>query len=342
MSEMRKGRAPTSDDVAALAGVSRSAVSRTFTKGASVAPETRKKVMEAAAAIGYRVNFLARGLSQQRTNLVGLVVSDMDNSFRARLVDRLSRLLIELDYRPFMLPSSADENTDHLVDMMLHYNVAGAIVTSDTPPAEITERCAAHGVPLVLVNKQTMAKHVANVSLNSDQAGYLAARTLSETGCKRIAIASQRRMSHSIALRKKVFIQTCGELGIEIEGDYQGEAQNYWGGAEAGRAFLASAPKVDGCYCVNDYLALGFVDMLRRDGRYRIPDDVQIIACDDIDEASWFNYDLTTIRQDPSAIANATIDALLQRIEFPGSPSTHTIIDVQLVERSSTRPRKLT
>ena len=171
------GRAPTADDVARLAGVSRSAVSRTFTVGASVAPATRKKVLQAADAIGYRVNFLARSLSQQRTSLIGLVVADMDNSFRGRLVDHLSRRLVKLEYRPFLLPGTRGDEDDvrHITDMMLHYKLSGAIVTSDNAPAEIAERCAAHDVPLVLVNKPEAGGKVANVTLDCDKAGGLAA-----------------------------------------------------------------------------------------------------------------------------------------------------------------------
>lgn len=333
----KPGKAPTSDDVALLAGVSRSAVSRTFTRGASVSPETRRKVLDAAKALGYRVNFLARGLTQRRTNLVGLVVSDMENSFRSRLVDCLARALVALDYRPFMLPSSPGDDVGHLVDMMLHYNVSGAIVTSDTSPAEIVEACAAHGVPLVLVNKQEMSGNVANVSLDADKAGRLAAEALRDSGCRRVAIASQVRPSFSIDRRKQAFKAACARMDMEVAGDYQGAVQNYAGGIEAARAFAAAGADADGVFCGNDFLALGFLDHLRGATAIAVPGDLCVVACDDIDEAGWLSYDLTTVRQDPRAMAAAAVEALVGRIERPAAPSAHTVIDAALVVRGTTR-----
>lgn len=334
--EERAGRVATSDDVAELAGVSRSAVSRTFTAGASVAPATREKVLAAAKTLGYRVNFLARGLSQQRTNLVALVVSDMDNSLRARTIDCLARRLVALGYRPLLLPTEPGEDAGHLIDMMLHYNVTGTIVTSDTSPAEIAQECAAYGLPLVLINKAEVGGQVSNVSIDTAGAGRMAAEEFAALGCQRLAVASQRRASHTIGQRKTAFIATCRKLGLEIIGDFQGGVQNYAGGVEAAEFFVQSGVDVDGVYCVNDFMALGFVDHLRKHSNQRIPHDIKLIACDDIAEAAWSSYDLTTLRQDPSAIADAAISALQQRLQEPEAIQPHTIIPVVLVRRGST------
>lgn len=332
----RTNRVPTSDDVALLAGVSRSAVSRTFTAGASVAPATREKVMEAAKTLGYRVNFLARGLSQQRTNLVALVVSDMDNSLRARTIDFLARGLVALDFRPLILPTEPGEDVGHLIDMMLHYNVTGTIVTSDTPPAEIAQECAAYGVPLVLINKPEVGGHVSNVSIDTAATGRMAAEEFHAVGVRRIAIASQRRASHTIGQRKAAFIATCRALGLEISGDFQGGAQNYGGGTEAAEVFVHSGVEVDGVYCVNDFMALGFLDRLRQLSPLRVPHDIKLIACDDIAEAAWGSYDLTTFRQDPRQVADAAIAALQKRLEAPEASQPHTIIPATLIRRGST------
>lgn len=332
----RTGRVPTSDDVAELAGVSRSAVSRTFTAGASVAPATREKVLAAAKTLGYRVNFLARGLSQQRTNLVALVVSDMDNSLRARTIDFLARGLVALDFRPLILPTEPGEDVKHLIDMMLHYNVTGTIVTSDTPPAEIAQECAAYGVPLVLINKAEVGGQVSNVSIDTAGAGRMAAEELKAVGCKRIAIASQRRASHTIGQRKTAFIATCRKLDLDIIGDFQGGVQNYGGGEEAAEAFVDSGVEIDGIYCVNDFMALGFLDRLRKLSGLRVPEDIKLMACDDIAEAAWGSYDLSTVRQDPREVADAAIAALQQRLDAPEAIQPHLIIPATLIRRGST------
>ncbi|WP_449394432.1 LacI family DNA-binding transcriptional regulator [Devosia riboflavina] len=332
----RTNRVPTSDDVAELAGVSRSAVSRTYTAGASVAPATREKVLAAAKTLGYRVNFLARGLSQQRTNLVAMVVSDMENSMRARLVECMARELVAQGFRPMLLPTQPGEDVGHLIDMMLHYNVTGTIVTSDTPPAEIAQECAAYGVPLVLINKAEVGGSVANVSMDTVAAGRLAAEEFFAIGCKRVAIASQRRASHTISQRKAAFITTCRGRGLELVGDFQGAVQNYEGGVEAAQNFLMSGIDVDAVFCVNDLLALGFLDEVRLRSSLTIPGNLRVIACDDIAEASWSSYDLTTVRQDPQALAKAALTALLSCLDDPTKAQPHAIIASELIRRGST------
>ncbi len=329
-------RAATAQDVARLAGVSRSAVSRAFTEGASVAPDTRRKVLEAAQTLGYRVNFLARSLSRQKTSLIGLVISDIDNPFRAALMDRIARHLIAINYRPFILPTDAGEDASHLIDMMLHYNVSGAIVTGDAPPAEIAEECAAHGVPLVLINKPVVGTNVANVSMNTAMAGQLAAEELKRVGCRSVILASQVRRSYSVSQRRDHFLEHATRIGLLVTGEFWGDVHNYGGGRQAASAFLASHHKADGVYCANDYFALGFIDEVRRSSLLRVPEDLRVVACDDIEEASWLGYDLTTIRQDPEAMATAIVDALVRQINTAPMPVNPFLVDVTLIRRSST------
>ncbi|MBR9766672.1 MAG: LacI family transcriptional regulator [Rhodobacteraceae bacterium] len=335
MSAEKPRGAVTASDVAQLAGVSRSAVSRTFTEGASVAPETRERVMQAARDLGYRVNFLARSLKEQRTRLIGLVVSDMDHSLRAHLVDSLGRALVAADYRPFLLPTSRGEDTRRAIDMMLHYNVSGAIVTSDASPQAIAAECARHDVPLVLVNKAEMGGRVANVTQDTEAAGRLAAEALAEAGCRRVVLARQRLPSYTIDLRCDAFAAHLPRLGLKLVATVEGEAQNYAGGQEAGAAFLARRPEADGVYCANDFLALGFMDHLRRRG-VSIPDELAIVGCDDIAEAGWDAYDLTTVRQPVEALTQATLQALLTCIADRNARPGLTTIGVDLVRRNST------
>ena len=332
----RPVRAPTAEDVARRAGVHRSAVSRTFTPGASVAPETREKVLEAARELGYRVNFLARSLSNKRTDLIGLVVSDIDNPFRAQLLAQLGASLVAAGYRPFLLPTEPGGNVARHIDMMLHYNVSGAIVTDDASPAEIALECERHRVPLVLINKMFSSEKVLNVSMDTGKAGRLAAQELHRAGCRTIALASQRRSSHSIGLRRTAFLTEAERLGMAVKGEFFGPVQNYQGGREAADAFLADGLRVDGIYCANDYLALGFIDTIRHRSNFSIPLDLKLAACDDIAEAGWLAYDLTTVRQDPLDMADAAVNGLLSRIEDPASNATPTVVDVQLVTRGST------
>ncbi|PYE80884.1 LacI family DNA-binding transcriptional regulator [Pseudoroseicyclus aestuarii] len=329
-------RQVTALDVARRAGVSRSAVSRTFTVGASVAPATRDKVLAAAESLGYRVNFLARSLILRRSELVALVVSDMDHSFRARTVDLLARGLVARGYRPVLLPWSEGDHPARLIDMMLQYSVAGAIVTSDTPPHQIAEQSARWGVPLVLVNKAPVADRSARVVQDTEAAGRLAAEVLCSAGCRRIAYIGQERPSYTIRDRREHFIAAARELGLVVAAEVAGAAQNHFGGMEAAERFLASGVAVDGVHCCNDFLAIGFIDGLRRAG-LSTPADLAVVGCDDIAEAAWPAYELTTIRQDAGDVARATLDALMACIAEPNAPGRTTEVGVSLIERASTQ-----
>lgn len=102
----REQRRVTSFDVARAAGVSRAAVSRAFTPDASVSEKTRQKVYQAAKELGYRVNYLARSLTNKRSDFVGLVAAGLDNPFRTQQLENLARALIARNYRPILLPTS--------------------------------------------------------------------------------------------------------------------------------------------------------------------------------------------------------------------------------------------
>ena len=136
-------RKPTSYDVARLAGVSRSAVSRAFTPDANIAPDTKDKVIKAAAELGYRVNSLARGLQQKHSGIVGLVASRLDTPMRSRQVRRMSEALIRENFKPMLITAERPDDVGTLIESLLGYSVAGMIFTSDTPPVSVTSRYCA-------------------------------------------------------------------------------------------------------------------------------------------------------------------------------------------------------
>lgn len=185
MADRDKGpRKVTSFDVARVAGVSRAAVSRAFTPDASVSPKTREKVYQAAKELGYRVNYLARSLTNKRSDLVGLVAAGLDNPFRTLQIENLARVLLARNFRPILLPTSPEADTSTVIGQLLHYAVSGVIVTSDAPPTEICEQCAAEGVPIVLINKGNDIPFVDRIISDDRMAGHLAATHLIDSGVK--------------------------------------------------------------------------------------------------------------------------------------------------------------
>ncbi len=330
-------RQVTALDVAKHAGVSRSAVSRTFTPGASVSASTREKVMKAADELGYRVNQLARSLINKRSDLVGIVAANMDNPFRAQQVEHMARELVEQNFRPILLPAEGEENPSRVIGMLLEYNVSGVIVTSDTPPQSICQECVSLGVPMVLINKGEIDASVDRVLLDNETSGRIAARHLYDKGCRQLASIGSDKPSYSLSVRVKSFQAACKELGMNTPGHFSAPISDYNGGFTAAEAMLRDMPDVDGAFCITDYMALGSLDYFRLKSDRKVPDDLKVIGCDDILQASWAGYDLTTIRQDTRLLAKQVVGALTARFKNPLAPPDIRMVDVSVVERATTK-----
>ena len=144
----------SANDVAKRAGVSRSAVSRTFTPGASVSEETRRRVMEAAQALGYHVNQLARGLMRSESGIVCLVVSEMDTPYRAKLVRALTHELQKAGKISMLINTDrSDGSVDAALRQTLNYRADASILLSGLPDKAITKLCLDSGQRIVLINR---------------------------------------------------------------------------------------------------------------------------------------------------------------------------------------------
>lgn len=337
---MQKPRSPTSFDVAQLAGVSRSAVSRAFTEGATVAPETRRKVFEAAAALGYVVNPLARGLQTGSSNIVGLLASRLDTPIRSRQIKLLAAALLRHGFRPMLITAEHEDDLPGLMRAALSYNVAGMIVTSDTPPQDLVQECANRRIPLVLVNRDPAGLPADRVQMDPVAGGRMVFDLLRRCGATRLACLSPQGETFSVTGRSESFRQAAEEAGlpcrlIRVENQSYAAAQGAI--ARIGREGMAG---IDGLFCATDLMALGALDGLRVDLRLRVPEDVQVVGFDDIEQAGWGAYRLTTIRQDIAAQCALVLDLLTARIDHPDQPPQLRVQSLEPVIRATTgRPR---
>lgn len=326
----REQRRVTSFDVARAAGVSRAAVSRAFTPDASVSEKTREKVYQAARELGYRVNYLARSLTNKRSDFVGLVAAGLDNPFRTQQLEHLARALIARNYRPILLPTSKEADTSTVIGQLLHYAVSGVIVTSDAPPSHICEECAAEGVPIVLINKGEDFPFVDRVVSDDRMSGYTAADHLLEVGAAKLAVVAGTAVSYSSRRRAEAFQNRCTSLGVEAT-LVPVTINDYRHGYEAAERLLNLG--VDGVFSVNDYMACGVLDGLARAGMGY--GSVKVIGHDDIPQASWAAYDLTTFVQPCEVQAEQVIDLLISRMADPDAVSRVEFTPVTLIKRRS-------
>ncbi len=322
----------TAQEVADAAGVSRSAVSRTFSESGYVSEQTRNKVLEAASALGYRVNHLARALNMQRSDLVGLVVADIDNPFRSQQLKDLSEALLENQFRPLLIPTAEGRDSSQVIDILMRYSVSGLIITSDTPPAEIYRNCIRHQVPVVLINKADHPPKVDRVLCDHAKGITLLADYFHRTQCRHIVVVAAEERSYSIQSRERLFLKQVGGLGIRTA-VIRAPKHHYQGGVMAARELLSMPTLPDGVFCTNDYMALGLIDQLKQ----KLPSSqfkkIRVAGFDDIPQASWLNYQLTTIKQSTRDLADAAVGLLKRRIDHPDRDGQTEVIDVQLIIR---------
>lgn len=332
-----RARAPrvTLADVAAKAGVSRSAVSRTFTEGASVGAVTRARVLEAAEALGYRPNLLASSLTTRRTRLVGLVVDNFRNPVFMIVFDAFTRLLQERGYRPLLVNLSGETRAEASLALLQQYSVEGVIVASSTLPGAFAAAFHAAGLPVVhCFGRAGGDPSLPVVGVDNTACGRLAAETLLAHGYGRIGFLGGPQGATSTVDRLAGFL---GGLGARRPSVSYAEAYSHEAGwAEMARLIRAGA-LADAYFCGDDQLAIGALDALREAG-LTVPGDVGILGMNDMAMAGWGSISLSTIRQPFPSIIAESVDRLLARIETPGSAPGACILPAELILRGTLRP----
>jgi DNA-binding LacI/PurR family transcriptional regulator len=324
-------------DVARLAGVSQAAVSRTFTPGASVAEETRSKILAAAEQLGYRPNAIARSLIQKSTNMIGLVVMRFTNPFYARMIRDFTRALQEQGYWTLILNIAQNKELEETLPMALQYQVDGLIITSATLSSKLADECMRSGTPLVLFNRYATDQHSNVVRCDNLEGGRLVADALLDAGHARLAYIAGEEATSTNRDREAGFINRLRERGYRLHyresaGDYR-----YEPGIAAANRLLQRDDPPDAIFCANDLIAMGVLDVARRKLNIQVPEQISVIGFDDIPQAAWLSYDLTTVRQPFEDLVENTIQVLMNAINNPENQAIEKVISPGLIWRSSAR-----
>ena len=332
-------RRVTSRDVALRAGVSQSAVSRAFTRGSSIADETRRKILEAASALNYVPNSIARSLITARSNIVALVVGDMGNPFYSAILDEFSQVLQGLGKHVLVFRVASGSEVDDALLEVLQYQVDGIVVTSAQVSSKMAGLCLERGIPVVMFNRYVEGLQTDNVCCDNFKGGQLVARALLESGGTRFAMIAGEREASTNRDRMEGYLQTLEQAGIARDAVLVEQGHyTYEGGMSATlRLFDNPLTAPDALFCGNDIMALGAIDALCDTLGCRIPDDVMVIGFDDIPEASRSPYRLTTVRQPRDRMIEMTVE-LLERGENDAAskPTTH-FVDAELIWRETLR-----
>jgi DNA-binding LacI/PurR family transcriptional regulator len=328
-------RAPTMEDVAREAGVSRALVSLVMRERPNVSEERRQRVLAVAARLGYRPNAMARSLASRRTKTVGVILDDLRNPFFAEIAGGVEDLASELGYQLLLAAGGRQARRERAaVDALLEHRVSGIILVSPRMPARAIAAAAAE-VPTVLVGRAVRGADADTVLINEAHGTGLAIDHLVGLGHERIAHVDggsgaggpQRRAAYVREMRAR----RLGRHALVIPGDFTEEA-----GFSAAAELVHRRELPTAIFAANDMVAAGLLGGFDRAG-VEVPGDVSIVGYDNISIAHLAHVSLTTVDQPRTEMGRLALELLLDRIDNRRANEVR-LIEPSLVVRSTTAP----
>lgn len=326
----------TSYDVAVRAGVSQSAVSRCFKPGASASARMRERVARAARELGYTPNAIARSLITRRSNLIGVIISNLTNLYYPEVLAELSAQAAARGIRVLLFTLSGESEIDQALEQIWQYRVDG-VISAARFSGEQVALFAKRGVPLILYNRYLRDVSVSAVFCDQSDGARALVQRLYRAEHRRFGIIAGPPDSVVGQERVKASLDRLAELGIAdvpvVPGSYDYES-GVNGLHELTRRLHRPPHAV---ICANDVMAIGCMDAARFDLGLEVPKKISIVGFDGVGPASWASYRLTTLRQPVQRMAEAALTMLVDRIENPGLLPERRVLSGVLVEGTSAR-----
>jgi LacI family transcriptional regulator, sucrose operon repressor len=323
---------PTIKDVALLAGVTVTTVSRVLNNRGYISDQTRAKVAEAMKALDYVPNEVARSLHRQRSNIIGLILPDVSHPFFGELAMHIEYYAYEAGYKILLCNSHLDSAKERdYIDMLKRHKVDAIIMGSHT--LDVSEYLNL-SMPIVTIDRK-LDENIPSVSSDNRQGGLLATRRLIARGCKKIAMITGNLQLELLANQRCSAFKSEAEARgvsyviVQTKLDVFDYSQY---GALVDKLF-EEHPDIDGVFA-SDVKAAHVVHACNR-LKKAIPEDVKVVGYDDTQIASLLVPRLTTVRQPKEAMAKLALETVVKQIR--GEPCTiETVLPVELIDREST------
>lgn len=331
--------APTLDEVAEMAGVSRATVSRVVNDSPLVTPATRKAVEKAIGRLGYVPNRAARSLVTRRTDTIALVLSEPEDlvfsdPFFRSVVRGVSAAIEDTDLQLLLLFAQSGRDRDKVERYLRQGHVDGVILMSLHGSDPLPSALTAARIPTVLSGRPRPGERLPYVDADNRGGARVATEHLLASGRTTVATVTGPLDMSAAVDRFEGYRDAVDENGgfrktLVAEGDF-----TQAGGASAMRALLRRRPTLDGVFVASDLMAIGALDVLTRAGR-RVPEDVAVVGFDDVPGALATTPPLTTVRQPLDAMTRAMTELLLQRIDGTAGDDDRVVCPTELVVRAS-------
>jgi LacI family transcriptional regulator len=333
----------TIKDVARLAEVSISTVSRVINDSKPVSPEARRRVLKAIEELGYKPNEIARSLVTKKSNLIGVIVDDIGNSYVAQIVRGIEEVARMYKYDIVLCSSYGREETElRFIQLLMQKQVEGIIIASEIATTKIAENINKYKIPFVYLNRLYNVLKTPTVTIDDEVATGLMVDYLSELGHKNILYVTWNKdidltiEKHKIKgytdaiINKGGLPLICGVSGYKIEDGYRDGANVL---------DVIKKNNVTAVFCCQDEIAIGLINYLY-DNNIKVPDDISVVGYGDISLASIYRPKLTTIKEPYYDIGAVAIRRILKEINGEAIDERTLKLPVQLIKRESARKIK--
>jgi LacI family transcriptional regulator len=334
-------RKPTIKDIARLARVSHTTVSRALNDRPRVSRKTKERIHTIAKKLNYQPNVAARSLKIRRTKTLGLVITTIINPFYPELAQGIENTALEMGYNIILCSTNYDIKLEKQhIDVLRAKGVDGIIFTSTHMHDPNVEGLINEKFPIILVNRRIYDESAANrvdyVVVDNVHGGFIAIEHLIRMGHQRIGIISGLPQSSASVERLEGVKKALAQNGLEFEPDlvFEGDFLKA-SGMRAARRFSSMTRRPTAVFAVNDYMALGAMEGFIEEG-FRIPHDIALIGFNDIEISRMRNIELTTIGQKTYEMGSIAVRALVEKIEGEAQGLVKQIIlEPELLVRKS-------
>lgn len=327
----------TIKDVAKLAEVNISTVSRVLSGRKNVSDATKERVMEAIRHLDYQPNLLAQGLKGGRTSTAALVIPNIRNSIFPAVSRGAEDCAVRLGYNLILCNTDEEpEREKDYIEMLQKRFVDGAIFATATDDSDYLLELAGSGFPMVSLMRELHGS-VDTVVAENVESAYKATAYLLEKGCLRVAFLNG---SEKISLYRDRFAgyrRSLEDYGVPFDPDIVQEVdthRDYHSGYHATEALLAKGRQIDGIFSSNDNAAIGAIACLRDRG-LRVPEDVKVLGFGNLEISQMTTPSLSTINQPLYKMGEAAMEMLFDRIQNPRAEARKVVFQAELLVRES-------
>ncbi len=323
----------TIKDVAEVTGLSVTTVSRVLNNRGYISEETRNKVYEAMKQINYQPNEVARSLSKQSTNTIGVIVPHISHPYFAEVISNLESQAYQHKCKILLFNSKEKhEKLKEYMEMCASNRVAGIILCSGTVSMEDFETL---GIPIVTIERY-VENGTAVVECDNYLGGGLAAKHLIEKGCKKVmCIGGVKDNEMPADVRTTGFVDVCNKYNVAYtEATTSLNQYNKIEYHEEIEQLLSENPQIDGIFASSDVIAAQIIQVCAKIGK-KIPEEIKLVGFDDVLVSSLTTPRITTIHQPIKEMAQMAVDLLVRAKDGQMVPN-RTVLPVTLVERETT------